>query len=396
MIIGITSFVLISAMLLVVRKMPSRPGIEWWIAGTLSVAFSYLLAFIFYEKENTVIGETVFTILQLSSHFGFVVGTLLFFNQEVYKRRYFFVFFITLITTCLLNFNEEKLLADLLFAAFLSGGMLYVAFRLFKLTGRNKSITATAVIYTMIGIHWLNYPFINTIEWLAPIGFLIGMMLGMSMGFALALLVLLQFEKQTKKSEQRAIYAATHDPLTGLYNRSHLDTLFKRYVSEVIAEKFTFAMLYLDLDGFKVVNDAYGHKAGDFLLKVIAERLANLLHDRGDAIRIGGDEIVILARLRADNSYDHVYGLARKTLDTIEQPIVNGEQTYNVSASIGVCSYPLHGDNLAALLEEADSLMYAAKKGGRKQIKFADFTKKIEILAPMVKLQASPALADIA
>lgn len=99
MIIGITSFVLISAMLLVVRKMLSRSGIEWWLAGTLSVAFSYLLAFIFYGKENTVIGETAFITLQLSSHLGFVVGTLFFFNQKVYIRRYFFVFFITLITT---------------------------------------------------------------------------------------------------------------------------------------------------------------------------------------------------------------------------------------------------------------------------------------------------------
>ena len=246
----------------------------------------------------------------------------------------------------------------------------------------------------LIGVHWLDYPLMKDSEWFAPIGFLISMFFGIFLGLSLAVLALLQFEKQTKESEQKAIYKATHDTLTGLYNRSYLGKLFKVYKKQANLLDRSFSMMYMDLDGFKAVNDTYGHNAGDLLLKVIAKRLTNLLKDNGDAVRIGGDELVALSRLRGDCCNDSVYVLARKVLDTIEQPIVDGENTYHVSASIGVCCYPMHGKNLGQLLEKADGLMYAAKQGGRRQIKFANFTQKDA--DPLSKLNSAPAMADIA
>ena len=95
MTIGITSFVLVSALLLFIRKMPSRPGVDWWLASMVIVAFSYLLALIFFGKEKTLIGELIFVALQLSTHIGIVIGTLLFFGQKVKKNRYFLTLIIT-------------------------------------------------------------------------------------------------------------------------------------------------------------------------------------------------------------------------------------------------------------------------------------------------------------
>ena len=171
---------------------------------------------------------------------------------------------------------------------------------------------------------------------------------------------------------------------------------FNEYVKEAGTCGRSFVMMYMDLDGFKAVNDTYGHKAGDLLLQIVAIRLAKILQDKGDAIRIGGDELVALSRFRGSCCNDSVYVLARKILNTIEQPIVDGENTYHVSASIGVCCYPLHGDNLEELLGKADALMYLAKEGGRKQIKFADFADKAKDPAIVAKLKLAPAMADIA
>ncbi len=359
----------------------------------LITACSYLLAYVFYGQEKTVTGEVVFAVLQLGAHVGLTVGTMLFFRLKFNENFYFLIFAITAVTVCLLHNNGLKLLADLSFVTFLSGSMLYVAFRLLKLPIKNQSIKCVIALYALMGVHWLNYPLLGAVEWFAPIGFLVGMILGVFLGLSLAVLALLQFEKQTKESEQRAkaseqkaIYAATHDTLTGLYNRSHLDKLFNLYAKEAEDNQHSFTMFYLDLDGFKAVNDTYGHKAGDFLLQTIARRLINLLNERGDVIRIGGDEIVALSNLRNKYDTDYVCNLARKVLSTIEQPIVHGNQTYHVSASIGVCCYPHHGEDLEKLLEKADALMYEAKKAGRKQIRFADFPERKERNMPELLL----------
>lgn len=395
LIIGITSLVLVSAMLLVIRRMSSKPGVDWWLASLLTVAFAYSLALIFAEAEQTVIGDAIFITLQLSAHLGITIGTLLFFNQRINKIFCALAFLTVSAFTYLPLFLGQQFFAEVVFASYIAVNMLYVAYRLVKLPNRNKSVTTTAALCFLVGAHWLDYPFLKHVEWFAPIGFLLGVLLGMFLGLSLALLALQQFEKQTKESEQQAIYAATHDPLTGLYNRSHLSDLFNIYAKEASTDNRSFVMMYMDLDGFKAVNDTYGHKAGDLLLQVIAKRLTHVLQEKGDAIRIGGDELIALSRLRGECCNDNVYGLARKVLDTIEQPIVDGKNTYHVSASIGVCCYPLHGKRLDPLLEQADNLMYAAKQGGRRQIKFANFTKRVE--TPVVKkLQAAPAMADIA
>jgi len=222
-------------------------------------------------------------------------------------------------------------------------------------------------------LHWLDFPLLGRIEWFAPIGFMVGMFLVVAIFLCLAVLALLQFKSHTKESERRAIEAAIHDPLTGLYNRSHLDVLFSSYAEEAEHIQRPFILLYFDLDGFKYVNDTYGHAAGDLILTTVAKRMSKWLGSKGDAVRVGGDELIVLTRLRAEFSKANALNAAQRLLNLIEQPIVDGENKYLVSASVGGCCYGLPNTGLEEMITEADALMYKAKKAGGHRIYFSEF-----------------------
>jgi diguanylate cyclase (GGDEF)-like protein len=227
------------------------------------------------------------------------------------------------------------------------------------------------MLFILNGVHWLDYPILGRIEWFAPIGFMIGMMLVVSIFLSLSALALMQFKLQTEESERKAIQAAIHDPLTGLYNRSHLNQLFSEYAEEAEHIQRPFILLYFDLDGFKYVNDTYGHPAGDIILTTVAKRMSKWLGSKGDAIRVGGDELIVLTRLRADFSRDNALFAAQRLLNLIEQPIVDGKNSYEVSASVGGCCYGLPQCDLEKMISTADKLMYEAKQAGGRRVCFS-------------------------
>lgn len=150
-----------------------------------------------------------------------------------------------------------------------------------------------------------------------------------------------------------------------------------------------FMLLYLDLDGFKAVNDRYGHKSGDLVLATIAERMEKSLADDGDAIRIGGDEIVVLLRLSGEYCLEKTYQSARSLLDLIEQPITDGQQKHQISASIGACCYqPKQANkNLDDLISCADKLMYKAKQSGGKCVFFDEYQPEAVLGKRVVSLK---------
>lgn len=180
-------------------------------------------------------------------------------------------------------------------------------------------------------------------------------------------MALVQFKEHTKKSENRAIQASITDPLTGLYNRAYLNDLFINYCKESEKSGKPFAMLYMDLDGFKAVNDTHGHKAGDLILTEVADRINSWLGNRGDGIRIGGDELIVLNRLRANTTPEDLRYIAQQILNSIEVPVIDGEHEYRISTSIGVCAYE-PGLALDEMIQRSDQLMYLAKQSGGKCI----------------------------
>ncbi len=171
-----------------------------------------------------------------------------------------------------------------------------------------------------------------------------------------------------KAAEQDLQFVATHDPLTGLSNRR----LFADRLSHALAQAQRYhrrlAVLFVDLDGFKVINDTLGHEAGDLFLRQVATRLREGLRE-GDIIgRIGGDEFVVLVEEFGDPA--QVIGIARKIIDAIAHPIQLRGQECHVTASVGISTYPGDGRDSQTLLKNADSAMYRAKELGKNRFEF--------------------------
>jgi diguanylate cyclase (GGDEF)-like protein/PAS domain S-box-containing protein len=166
-----------------------------------------------------------------------------------------------------------------------------------------------------------------------------------------------------RQAEDQIQYQAFHDLLTGLGNRS----LFQDHLTLAVAiaqrRKRVVAVLFLDLDHFKLVNDTFGHTFGDELLKAVAERLKNCVRRVDTVARIGGDEFAIV--LQDMERQEDAADLARKVVEIVAQPLeINGQRLY-VTASIGVSIFPHDGEDAETLLKNADNAMYRAKSEGR-------------------------------
>jgi len=171
-----------------------------------------------------------------------------------------------------------------------------------------------------------------------------------------------------KQAEHDLRFVATHDPLTALPNR----TMFGERLSQALAQARRYnrrvALLFVDLDGFKSVNDSYGHDVGDALLKEIAVRLRVSLRE-GDVIgRMGGDEFVVLIEEFYD--LERLAMIAQKILDTVARPVTVRGHECQVTSSIGISAYPQDGRDSQALLKSADSAMYRAKEQGKNRYAF--------------------------
>jgi diguanylate cyclase (GGDEF)-like protein len=155
-------------------------------------------------------------------------------------------------------------------------------------------------------------------------------------------------------------HRAYHDSLTGLSNRDLFDELVRFQLASAGRDGSCFALLALDLDNFKQVNDTEGHAAGDALLKIAARRIVDTLRASDVAARIGGDEFaILLARTDLDSAAD----TARRLVEALGGAYP-GVAT-RISASIGIAIYPTHGTSAAALLERADQALYEAKRLGK-------------------------------
>lgn len=172
-----------------------------------------------------------------------------------------------------------------------------------------------------------------------------------------------------KQLELHLEYLATHDPLTKLPNR----TLFYDRLSHALAQakrnEQRLAVLFLDLDDFKSVNDAFGHAQGDQLLQVVAERLENCLRDSDTVARLGGDEFSFILE-NIDGKHE-VVSVATKINSSVAEPITLGGMEISISASIGISIFPDSGEDAASLLEKADTAMYRIKQKGKNNYLFS-------------------------
>lgn len=166
--------------------------------------------------------------------------------------------------------------------------------------------------------------------------------------------------------KEHAWTLATFDAVTGLPNRYMLMDRLEDALTSARRTKTTVAVMYIDLDHFKEVNDTLGHHAGDNLLKQAGERFGNAVRRSDTVARIGGDEfVVVLSSVDSIEGADHV---ARNVLPALEQPVSLGARVVTISASIGVAVHSTTSQTTDDVLRQADHAMYQAKSGGRNRI----------------------------
>jgi len=171
-----------------------------------------------------------------------------------------------------------------------------------------------------------------------------------------------------RTAEQKIAQLAHFDELTKLPNRTLFYDRLDQAVSRAKRYKQKFAVLFLDLDGFKQVNDNFGHHVGDGLLAVVAERLAESARDMDTVARVGGDEFIFIL-----NNIDHADNailVAHKILEALSQPIVISGNACSIGCSIGISIFPEDTDCQETLVKMADDAMYIAKKAGRNNYQF--------------------------
>ncbi len=176
-----------------------------------------------------------------------------------------------------------------------------------------------------------------------------------------------------KVVEQQLAHIAHHDELTGLPNRLYFKIQIEKCLQQAKRNQHRMALLFLDLDGFKQINDNFGHDVGDQLLKEVARRLQTAVREEDTVARMGGDEFIII--LNQISNHEDAALVADNIMKDITRPIVLPQQTLNPSTSIGIGVYPDNGESVDELQKAADNAMYLAKEAGKNTYKF--FTQQV-------------------
>ncbi|WP_175344061.1 bifunctional diguanylate cyclase/phosphodiesterase [Herbaspirillum sp. C9C3] len=174
-------------------------------------------------------------------------------------------------------------------------------------------------------------------------------------------------ERKLYEAEMR--HHATHDALTGLPNRNMLHEHLQRAIQAARQKGGLTAVVFVDLDQFKFINDSLGHQVGDELLKTVAQRLQACLRDTDMVARQGGDEFVLVLQNQTGGEFG-IAEVMQRILAAVARPWQAGDREFQVTASIGVSRYPIDGKDVETLLKQADSAMYRAKEQGRNNFQF--------------------------
>jgi len=195
-----------------------------------------------------------------------------------------------------------------------------------------------------------------------------------------------KIEQKLQEQKDSLAYQAHHDSLTGLPNRVLLNDRLEQSIEKAKRNNFKFAVLFIDLDHFKKINDSLGHDVGDEMLKVITQRFKSVLREEDTIARLGGDEFTII--IEEVNQIQDASLVATKLLEILAKPIKIKRNTLYVSSSIGISIYPDDGQSAKNILKFADSAMYKAKDEGRNNFQYYNATMT-ELAFERVVMEAS-------
>ncbi|WP_434771544.1 putative bifunctional diguanylate cyclase/phosphodiesterase [Pseudomonas entomophila] len=290
-----------------------------------------------------------------------------------------------------IDYDPTLFMASLAIAVGASAAGLWIAFRLRQHTPYVRPIRAAAAVLmgvAIVGMHYTGMAAANFPEGsvcaaiasgLSGSGLYYTVLVTTLAVLAVALLTSVldarmqvrtaQLAGSLKRVNQELVELSLHDALTGLPNRALLMERIDQAIERADAQGGCFALMFIDLDGFKPINDAYGHHLGDQVLKAVAARLQAALQARDTLARIGGDEFVLLAQLQGP---DDALDLAALQVELVSRPFDMLDQRLVMSASLGIVVYPGNGQDAHELLRNADAAMYHAKGNGKNGYRFFD------------------------
>jgi len=179
---------------------------------------------------------------------------------------------------------------------------------------------------------------------------------------------LIRHRRELEKHKAEINYIAYHDTLTGLPNRVALNGMIKEAIETARQNNTIFAIFFIDLDRFKIINDTLGHQVGDQMIKIVSKRIKRILREHDKIARIGGDEFVVVIE-KITNTEESAL-IAEKILKTINQIIAIDSYDLRTTASIGIAHYPEDGNDIGTLIKNADSAMYLAKEEGKNNYQY--------------------------
>lgn len=246
--------------------------------------------------------------------------------------------------------------------------LLIIPLFLFLICGRRWGyvwtmvIIATFSVFFALSMFGIKVPDLASTAHQNIIVFLLWVMLCFSLMTCLAIYdgINESLAKRMRRERDKFEHEAAHDLLTGLANRRTYHRVLDQLIDECRVSQTRLALLIIDLNGFKPINDRLGHHAGDFVLRVVADRLRKAVGSSDTVARLGGDEFSVILHTVKDSTI--VMQIARRIQDSIAEPISFETHSLTIHASIGIACFPEDGDDPDALAKYADSAMYTAKQ----------------------------------
>ncbi|WP_085608974.1 MULTISPECIES: GGDEF domain-containing protein [unclassified Pseudomonas] len=351
-----------------------EPSLLFWSAGFATITVGSSLALL-RANGYPLIGIWFANGLLVVAHWLFLLGVARFTQQRL-SRAWYLMFLLWL---ALLLLPEDPSWSKIMLMAnsLLVAALMLRASLLLRPHGKSLSVGAVQLRYVLL-IHGAFY-FTKAIIAVIPgtlidLASLRGEIIQVSLvegAMAIMLIALSMTGTERYRREKQIAELAARDPLTALYNRRALEVRAPRLLDEVSSAR-PGALLLIDIDNFKLINDLYGHTAGDRLLIALSEIIRAVLPNGALAARLGGDEFVMLL---GDASHAQIMVLGSALREQFQQMT---SQTYTtpqaVTLSIGAKVFDQPPASLAALIEQGDSALYESKRGGRNRIQLADYT----------------------
>lgn len=375
--VGSTVYFMLFLLFLCARLVPrTNPGITFWAGAALAACCARLAMLLLPAEADAAIGLLWYGVFIALEKLLLLLGALRFFGavflpggKVMVTDRWLYSAVLMLLGWIFAygHLGLPRVTYDVGLAAFNVAALLLLTVAVYRSRIRlpqwlKQSLCSVVVL---LALHWSLI--VPVYSWLLPDwrqqGFVYGTVLAMLQYLLMLSTVIVLFCRRLTESEAKALELAYQDPLTGLSNKRYVDVLFGQALQLANRPHQALALFYIDLDKFKPINDSAGHKTGDLVLQEVARRLKACLRSTDICARVGGDEFVVIATQIEQEQ--HVLEIAEKLLKQMQQPVEIDGHSYELGASIGVSLHPRHGQELAELLEKADSAMYQVKQQGR-------------------------------